>query len=265
MKRKRPARLIAAVGVSVAVILGGAPTGVAVGSASPHAATKAQGEITVLAASSLTEAFTQIGTDFETANPDASVTFSFNASSTLVTQIQQGVPADVFASADESNMDKLVDGGQVTAAPTVFAHNRLSIAVAPGNPKHIKTLADTVDPEVTLVLCAPEVPCGKFAVEAYGNAGLDVPAVPYAANVKDAVSKVALGEADAAIVYTTDVKAAKGDIVRVKIPTKVNVLATYPAAPIETSQNPSTAKAFVKYLASTKGQATLRKFGFLRA
>ena len=111
-------------------------------------------------------------------HPETTITFSFNASSTLSAQIQQGVPADVFASADEANMDKLVEGGEVTATPTVFARNRLAIAVAPGNPENIKTLADTVDPDVTLVLCAPEVPCGKFAVEAYANAGVDAAGGP---------------------------------------------------------------------------------------
>jgi molybdate transport system substrate-binding protein len=248
-------------GVALAVAFGS----VATVSASTPGAPKPKGDITVLAASSLTEAYTQLGHDFEKAHHGTTITFSFNASSTLVTQIQQGVPADAFASADEANMDKLVTGGQVTAKPTVFARNRLAIAVAPGNPKHITSLADTVKTGMTLVLCAPEVPCGKFAVQAYGNAGVTLPAVPYAANVKDALSKVALGEADAAVVYVTDVKVAKGDVTSVKIPTADNVVAVYPAAALDSSPNPGLAKAFVKYLVSKVGQATLRRFGFLPA
>jgi molybdate transport system substrate-binding protein len=257
----RSVRVLAAMMAAVVVAFAGISTV----SASPQAAAKLQGDITVFAASSLTEAFTKIGQDIEKANKGTTITFSFNASSTLATQIQQAAPADVFASADEANMDKLVTSGEVTTTPTVFAKNRLEIAVAPGNPKNIKSLADTVDPDVTLVLCAPEVPCGKFAVQAYANAGVTLPAVPYAANVKDALSKVALDEADAAVVYVTDVNAAKGDVKGVKIPTDDNVIAVYPAARIAASQNPSLAKAFVKYLVSKKGQATLKRFGFLPA
>lgn len=223
-----------------------------------------EGAVTVLGASSLTEAFTAIGKAFERKYPDASVTFSFNSSSTLATQIEQGAPADVFASADEANMTRLEDAGLVAAGDgQVFARNRLAIAVEPGNPKKIKTLADTVADDVILVLCAPEVPCGKFALEAYGNAGIDVPQVPTGVNVKDTLAKVALGEADAAIVYVTDVKAAKGDVDGVKILTSQNVVARYPVAPLADAPNPVAAKAFALFVDSKAGQRILRRFGFL--
>jgi len=222
------------------------------------------GTVTVLAASSLTEAFTVIGTAFERTYPDATVTFSFNSSSTLATQVEQGAPADVFASADEANMMRLEDAGLVGQAgdPFVFARNRLAIAVEPGNPEKIKTLADTVADDVILVLCAPEVPCGTFALEAYGNAGIDVPRVPTGVNVKDTLAKVALGEADAAIVYATDVKAAKGDVDGIKIPGSQNVVARYPIAPLADAPNGAAAKAFVRFV-DEQGQRILRRFGFL--
>ena len=232
--------------------------------ASTRRGRKVTGGVTVFAASSLTEAFTAIGQKFEHEYPDTDVTFSFNSSSTLATQIQQGAPADVFASADIENMHALVKTEDVvTDGSLEFARNRLAIAVEPGNPKKITTLADTVKKDVTLVLCAPEVPCGKFAREAYEKAGVTVPEVPTGANVKDTLTKVTLGEADAAVVYVTDVKAAKGDVTGVKIPDAQNVVAPYPIAPLTAAPNPVAAKAFAQYVDSKAGQKILRRFGFL--
>jgi molybdate transport system substrate-binding protein len=229
------------------------------------AASKVRGSITVLAASSLTDAFTQIGKGFERKYPGTDVTFSFNSTATLVTQIQQGAPADVFASADETNMQKLVDGRHVLKGDAhTFTRNLLEIAVAPGNPKKIKSLADTVRSGVTLVLCAPEVPCGKYALQAYQRAGIPSPQVPTGANVKDTLAKVTLGEADAAVVYVTDVKAAKHDVEGVAIPRSANVVAVYPIAPIHGASNPAVAKAFVLYVQSEAGQRILRRYGFLK-
>jgi molybdate transport system substrate-binding protein len=248
------------------LLLVGALIGALVLGATPVAAksSNVKGSVTVLAASSLTETFTKVGRAFEHRHPRSDVTFSFNSTATLVTQIQQGAPADVIASADDANMQKLVDGGQVARrASVVFARNRLEIAVEPGNPKHIETLADTLKPGVTLVLCAPEVPCGKYALEAYGNAGLAAPSVPTGANAKDTMSKVSLGEADAAVVYVTDVKTAKGDVDGVTIPSNDNVIATYPIAPVSGAANLAGAKAFAQYVTSKPGQRTLRRYGFL--
>jgi molybdate transport system substrate-binding protein len=232
-----------------------------------HRANKAKptGSITVFAASSLTEAFTQMGKDFQKKHKGTTVTLTFGSSATLETQLEQSAPGDVFASADTANANKLKTAGDVSGTPVVFARNRLEIAVEPGNPKKIKTLADTVKSGVLLTLCAPAVPCGKYALQAYQAAGVTVPQVPTGLTAKDTLSKVTLGEADAAVVYVTDVKAAAGDVAGVKIPKKDNVIAEYPIAVVKGTQNVGTAKAFVKYVTSKAGLAILKKFGFLSA
>jgi len=254
----------------VAAAVAALTVGVTAGSASATAsaghveASKPTGSITVSAASSLTEVFNQLGRQFQKQYKGTTVTFNFGSSSTLETQIQQGAPADVFASADTANMDKLSTAGDVSGKPVVFARNLLEIAVAKGNPKKIKTLADTLKPGVQLVLCAATVPCGKFALQAYQQAGLTVPRVPTGQDVKATLSNVSLGTADAAIVYVTDVKSAKGQVAGVVIPMAQNVVATYPIAVVKSSANAATAQAFVKYVASPAGKATLLKFGFLK-
>ena len=160
-------------------------------------------------------------------------------------------------------MDKLITAGIVSGTPKLFARNRLAIVVAPGNPMGIATLEDTVRSDVQLVLCAPGVPCGKYALEAYEQAGVTVPQVPTGTSVKDTLAKVTLGEADAAIVYVTDIRAATGDVDGVRIPRRVNVIAEYPIAAVKESGNLATARAFGAYVLSEPGQATLRKYGFL--
>lgn len=244
-------------GATLAVVLGTSPAG----AHQPHK--KAAGEITVLAASSLTEAFTEIEAKFEKKHPNADVLLNFGSSSMLVTQIQQGGPADVIATADEANMEKLVESEHVAASPAVFATNVLEIAVAPDNPTRIASLADTLGDDITLVLCAAEAPCGKYALEAYASAGLTVPTVPTGATAKDTIAKVTLGEADAAVVYVTDVNAADDDVDGVEIPDDENVTATYPISSLAEAVNGPGAKAFVKYVLSKPGQKILRSFGFL--
>lgn len=260
-------RRTAAVGIAVTIAAALAPVA--------HAAkpAKLSGEITVLAASSLTEAFTKIEARFEERHPDADVVLSFGSSSAVVTQIQQGAPADVVATADEASMERLVDRGHVAPDSssdrsgehpyTVFVRNRLEIAVAPGNPLGIESLADTLEPDVTLVLCAPEVPCGKYALEAYDRAGLDVPDGPTGASAKDTITKVALGEADAAVVYVTDVQAARDDVDGVEIAEGENVLAAYPIAPVVGGPNAAGAKAFIQLVLGKPGQRILRAAGFV--
>jgi molybdate transport system substrate-binding protein len=252
------------VAVTVALLVTGASAGVAA-PAGARVAPKAKptGSITVFAASSLTEAFAQIGKDFQKKFNGTTVTFTFGSSATLETQLEQGAPGDVFASADTVNPDKLKTAGDVSGSPVVFARNRLEIAVEHGNPKKIKTLADTVKSGVLLTLCAPEVPCGKYALQAYQEAGVTVPQVPTGLTAKDTLSRVTLGEADAAVVYVTDVKAAGGDVTGVKIRKQDNVIAQYPLVVVKGTQNAVTAKAFVKYVTSKAGLATLKKFGFL--
>jgi molybdate transport system substrate-binding protein len=231
----------------------------------PAATTKKlSGTITVSAASSLTESFTKMGADFQKANPGTTVTFNFAASSALVQQIQGGAPADVFASADGTNMQKLVSGGQVTAEPTVFAANELTIVVKKGNPKGVKSLADLAKLDV-VSLCADAVPCGKYAQQALAGAGVTIPPdkITKGADVKTTLAAVSTGDADAAIVYTTDAKAAGSSVQAVRIPAWLNVYAIYPIAPIAASSNQALANAWVKYTVSPAGQKTLESFGFL--
>jgi molybdate transport system substrate-binding protein len=224
---------------------------------------KPSGKITVFAASSLTESFGAIAKQFEKRYPDVTVTFDFDSSSNLAAQISQGAPADVFASADEANLQKTIDSGDVTPPPIVFAENRLEIAVEQGNPKKVRSLADLGRSGLVVVLCADTVPCGKYAAETFTKAGVTVSPASKEQNAKATVSKVSLGEADAGVVYVTDVKAAKGGVSAVKIPDRLNVTAAYPAAVVKDSHNAQTAKAWVQFLQSKTAQKTLRSFGFL--
>ena len=232
--------------------------------ASTTTVAKATGGITVSAAASLTEAFTKIGTDFKTANPDASVTFNFGSSGTLATQIQQGAPADTFASADEDNMNKLVTANLVDGQPTVFATNKLTIVTKPGNPKDVKTLADLAALP-TVSLCGETVPCGKYAAQILQGAGVTIPetSVTRGQDVKATLAAVTTGDADAAIVYVTDAKSAGDAVDTVEIPDAQNAIATYPIATLTASTNKATSQAFIDYVMSSKGQATLGSFGFL--
>ncbi|MEX2255049.1 MAG: molybdate ABC transporter substrate-binding protein [Acidimicrobiia bacterium] len=235
-------------------------------SASGRVGAKPTGAITVAAASSLTGAFTEIGTRFEKKHRGTDVTFSFDASSALVLQVQSGAPVDVLASADEANMVQLVDGRQVTTKPVVFAQNELEIAVKPGNPEKVKTLADLAGIGV-VALCAREVPCGKYADTALGDAGVDIPVdrVTRGQNATATLTAVSTGDADAAIGYVTDVEAAGSSVKGVKIPRSQNQLATYPIALLADAANPATAKAFAGYVVSPAGQKILAKYGFLPA
>ena len=258
MRRRAGSYVVVALVAFAAVAVVAAPVG------AENKATRPSGTITVSAAASLTEAFTKMGTDFQKANPGTTVTFNFAASSALVTQIQGGAPSDAFASADGTNMQKLVSGGDVTAEPTVFATNALTIVVKPGNPKKVKSLADLAKLG-TISLCADTVPCGKYAQQALTTAGVTIPAekITKGADVKSTLAAVTTGDADAAIVYTTDAKAAGTTVQAVRIPAWLNVYAIYPIAPLASSQNAALADAWVKYTVSPAGQKTLQSSGFL--
>jgi molybdate transport system substrate-binding protein len=222
------------------------------------------GAITVSAAASLTEAFTEIGADFEHANPEATATFNFGSSGTLATQIEQGAPADGFASADEANMDTLMTAGLVAGEPEVFARNRLVIVTKPGNPDHVQNLSDLADMDV-VSLCGLAVPCGTYADQVLTTAGVTIPAgrITRGQDVKTTLGAVTTGDADAAIVYATDAKSAGDAVEAVTIPDAQNVVATYPIAVLAAGANQAVARAFVVYVSRPKGQATLRSFGFL--
>jgi molybdate transport system substrate-binding protein len=221
-----------------------------------------KGQITVFAASSLTAAFKDLGAAFTKAHPDATVTFSFDASSALVTQITQGAPADVFASADTANMDKLTSASLTASPPVVFATNALSIIVPAGNPKGIRAPDDLTNAKLKVVLCDPTVPCGKYAKQSLAAAKVDVTPVSLEQNVKGVVTKVTTGEADAGIVYLTDVKAAGDKASGVNIPASVNVIAKYPIASVKSSTHQDIDAAFIAFVTSPEGQAILAASGF---
>lgn len=224
---------------------------------------KVSGELTVFAAASLTESFAAIKKVFEKKYPDVTVKLNFDSSSNLAAQIQEGAPAAVFASADETNLQQTIDSGDVVPPAVVFARNRLVIAVEEGNPEKIKRLADLDRDGLIVTLCADQVPCGRYAAEAFAKAGVDVNPASKEENAKAALSKVSLGEADAAIVYVTDVEAAQDSVSGVRIPDRHNVIATYPAAVVKDNPNRVAATAWVKFLGSTKARTTFEKLGFL--
>jgi molybdate transport system substrate-binding protein len=200
---------------------------------------------------------------FMAANPDSNVTFNFAASSELVTQIGEGAPADVFASADVSNMTKLTDAGNNATEPVVFTTNLAEVIVERGNPEGITGIADLANEDLIVISCAPEVPCGRYAQEILGNAGVTVTFKSLEENVRAVVSKVTLGEADAGIVYVTDVIKAGDAAEGVEIPADVNVVAEYPIAVTAEAANPDAAQAFVDFVVSEEGQAILTSYGFV--
>ncbi|HEY3714716.1 MAG TPA: molybdate ABC transporter substrate-binding protein [Jatrophihabitantaceae bacterium] len=219
------------------------------------------GSITVFAAASLTESFTTLGKQFEAAHPGAKVTFNFGASSTLATQINQGVQADVFASASTKTMKDVTDKGNATGSAT-FAVNKMEIAVPPSNPGHVTTLADLAKSGVKVALCQEQVPCGTTAATVLTNAHLTVKPVTREADVKSTLAKVTLGAVDAGIVYVTDVKAAGSKVKGITIPDAVNASTSYPIAALKGSKNTAVAAAFVAYVQSTDGKAVLTAAGF---
>lgn len=228
-------------------------------SSSPSATTEAStlsGDLTVYAAASLTGAFDAIGEAFTAENPDVQFSPVYDGSSTLVTQILEGAPADVFASADEANMEKAPDAA---VDPELFASNTLVIAVPAGNPGGVESLADLAD--VTTVLCAPEVPCGAASEKLLAAADLTVEAASLEQNVTAVLTKVAASEADAGLVYATDVIGR--DDVEVIVPDNADdVVNHYPIAALTDAPNPDAAAAFVAFVLSDAGQKILADFGF---
>lgn len=226
------------------------------------AAPKVTGDITVFAAASLTESFTQIGKDFEEANPEAKVTFNFAGSSTLATQINQGAPADVFASAAPKNMTDVTDTSAITDKPVTFVTNTLEIAVPAGNPGKITGLADFAKPDLKIALCAEQVPCGAAAKKVFDAAGITAAPDTLEQDVKAVLTKVSLGEVDAALVYKTDVKAAGDKVEGIEFPESDKAVNEYPIAACAKAPNADGAKAFVDFVLSDKGKAVLAKAGF---
>lgn len=218
--------------------------------------------LTVFAAASLTDTFTELGSTFEADNPSVTVSFNFAGSSDLVAQIQDGAPADVFASADTKNMDKAVDGDVVADEPVLFATNTLMIATPPENPANIKTFADLATPGVKLVVCAPQVPCGTAAVAVAQSAGETLSPVSEEQSVTDVLGKVRSGDADAGLVYVTDVASAGGGVLGIEFPEASGHVNEYPVVGIKHSEHVDVAHAFIEFLTSAEAQAVFAAAGF---
>lgn len=225
--------------------------------------TPAASTITVFAAASLNGSFTSLAEQFEAARPGTRVVFSFGASSTLATQILQGAPADVFASASTKNMDDVVAAG-AAGDSTVFARNALMIAVPAANPAGITGLDDLAEATVKVALCQAAVPCGVLADKVLANAKVEVTPVTREADVKAVLTKVSLGEVDAGLVYVTDVKAAGDKVKGIEIPAAVNASTSYPIAVLTTSGNKATARAFTDFVLSDAGASVLTAAGFAK-
>lgn len=255
------------VGISVAVGLAGALT--ACGSTAPAATpastsstSQVSGTVTVFAAASLKATFTQLAKDFEARNPGAKVALSFAGSSDLVTQISQGAPADVFASADTKNMTKLADAKLVDGTATNFATNVLEIAVPPSNPASISSFADLAKPGVKVVTCASQVPCGAATDTVEKASGITLTPVSEESSVTDVLGKVTSGEADAGLVYVTDVKGAGEKVKGIPFPESDKAVNTYPIATVGTSKNKELAAAFIAAVTSEAGKKVLSDAGF---
>jgi molybdate transport system substrate-binding protein len=221
------------------------------------------GSITVFAAASLTDAFGEVADAFEEATPGASVEMNFGASSALREQILAGAPADVFASANTSNMDQLVEADAVEGEPEVFVTNELEIAVPAGNPGDVDGLDDFGDADLNIGLCAEEVPCGQFGREALASAGVTPAQDTDEPDVRSLLTKVEAGDLDAGLVYHTDVLAAGDEVEGVEVPDEHNVIAEYPLAALSASGNAALAAAFVDFVLSEDGQDILESYGFV--
>lgn len=215
--------------------------------------------LTVFAAASLKKSFTDLGAEFTKDNPDVEVKFNFDGSQALVTQIEQGAPVDVLATADEKNMDKL---GDKIADPQIFATNVLTIVTQPGNPKNIQSLADLNKPDVTTVICAVDVPCGSATAKVEENTGVDIKPVSEETAVTGVLTKVQTKQADAGLVYVTDATGAGDTVTTVSDPAFAAVVNKYPIGVVAATKNPEAAQQFVDMVLGTKGSALLESQGF---
>ncbi len=222
----------------------------------------ATGTVTVFAASSLTGTFTQLGADIEAANPGLSVRFSFAGSSTLAQQITAGAPADVFAAASPATMKQVTDAGGGSGTPAVFTRNQLVIAVPHGNPKHLTGLADLAQPGLKVALCAQQVPCGAAATTALTAAGVTLTPVTLESDVKAALTKLRLGEVDAALVYRTDARAAAGEVDGIEFGESARASNDYLIVTLTHAPNPAGARVFLAYVQSEAARAVLTRAGF---
>ena len=231
------------------------------GCGSSNATGQPQRTLTVLAAASLTEAFGELEKKFEADHPGVDVKLTYLGSSQLAAQIINGVKADVFASADEANMKKVTDD-KLANPPQIFASNQLEIAVAPGNPKKIASLADLARPGLAVVVCAPKVPCGSAAQKVEKAAGVKLKPKSEEQDVKAVLTKVGAGEADAGLVYVTDVNTSGGKVAGVTFPEAAQAINKYPIAVLREAPQADLAQAWVDLVRGADGQAALTKVGF---
>ncbi|WP_255560159.1 molybdate ABC transporter substrate-binding protein [Salinibacterium sp. M195] len=254
--------MAAALAVVSALTLSGCSSSVSGSTASTQPG-ELQGTLTIFAAASLTESFTELAAIFGSDHPDVTIApISFDGSTTLATQIREGAPADIFAAADGATMRSVSDLLDGEAIP--FASNSLQIAVQPGNPLNISELADLSAPGVQLVLCAPQVPCGATAQTLLDREKIVVTPASEELNVKAVLTKVQLGEADAGLVYVTDIAAAEA-VEGINIPEADEAKSTYPLGILESSANPIVAEAFRDFVVSDRGQSVLSRYGFGRS
>lgn len=266
---KDPLRLLLSL-IALCLLMIGCGTAPTTGSSTPAPIT-----LNVFAAASLTESFKEIATQYQASHPNIKISYNFNGSQILVQQIINGANADIFASADQANMQKATDAGQV-GTPQIFAKNRLAIIIPASNPGKIITLKDLAKKGLKIVVAAPAVPVGKYSLQALDNmakisdygltyeSAVKANFVSQEDNVKAVVQKVQLGEADAGIVYLTDITAAVANQVKIiDIPDPFNVVAEYPIAVTKSTAHPSEAQAFMQYILSPDGQAILKKFHFI--
>jgi molybdate transport system substrate-binding protein len=253
--RARTVAAVAAV-ITALVALAGCGAGTTAGGG------PADGTVTVFAAASLTESFTRIGQDFEAAHPGTTVVLNFAGSAALAAQINQGAPADVFASAATRNMATVAGAGNADGDPVVFVRNQLVVAVPRGNPRGVAGLADLARPGVKVALCAEQVPCGAAARTALDAASVALTPVTLEQDVRGALSKVRLGEVDAALVYRTDALAAAADVTAVEFGESARAVNDYPIVALRGAPNPDGARAFVAYVRSERGRAVLTGAGF---
>ncbi|MFJ7496337.1 molybdate ABC transporter substrate-binding protein [Streptomyces sp. NPDC097727] len=233
-------------------------------SASASSSDKLSGTVTVFAAASLKESFTTLGKEFERQHPGTKVTFSFGGSDSLAASITGGAPADVFAAASPKTMKIVTDAGDASGTPATFVRNQLEIATLPGNPDKISSLKDLTRSSLKVVLCDKEVPCGAAAQKALDASSLKLTPVSYEQDVKSALTKVELKEADAAVVYKTDVKAAGDKVEGVEFPESANAVNDYPIALLKDAPNAEASKAFIALVQSAEGQKVLTGAGFLK-
>ncbi|WP_353945239.1 molybdate ABC transporter substrate-binding protein [Streptomyces sp. HUAS MG91] len=271
-RNRRTTRILQVTGASAAALLavsacsssddssGGSDSS----SASASSSDKLSGTVTVFAAASLQESFTTLGKQFEKQHPGTKVTFSFGGSDSLAASITGGAPADVFAAASPKTMKIVTDKGAAAGTPATFVRNQLEIATLPGNPDKVASLKDLTNKDLKVVLCAKEVPCGAAADKALTGSKLKLTPVSYEQDVKAALTKVELKEADAAVVYKTDVHAAGDKVEGVEFPESTQAINDYPIAQLKDSKNSAAAKAFIALVRSAEGQKVLTSAGFLK-